>query len=101
MKILIVMLIAVVFMGCNMHTPSEKTGYSLACDALQADKSIPESVKVLPIDDAELYIAKNAGYVVIHYEDGSNTNGKYVVRLKRIARTWMVEEVVKGTMKAE
>ena len=95
------MLIAVVFAGCNMETPSEKEGYRLACEALQADESIPDSVEVLPIDNAELYIAKNAGYVVLHYANGSDTNGRFVVRLKRVARTWMVEEVIKGTMNSE
>ena len=92
MKLLIVMLVTVVFVGCDMKTPSEKTGYRLACEALQADESIPESVKILPIEDAGLYIAKNAGYVVLHYENGTETNKKYVVRLKRIARTWMVTD---------
>ena len=95
MKLLIVILVTVVFVGCNMHTPSERTGYSLACESLQASEGLPDSIKVLPIDDAELYLAKNAGYVVLHYVNGSGTNGKYVVRLKRIARTWMVEEIVK------
>lgn len=99
MKLLIVMFFVVVFAGCNMHTPSEQTGYRLACEALQADESVPDSVEVLPIDDAELYIAKNAGYVVVHYKHGSDITEKFVVRLKRVARTWMVEEVVKGKKK--
>ncbi len=91
MKLLIVMFVAIMFAGCNMHTPSDRTGYRLACEALQADESVPASVKVLPIDDAGLYINKNAGYVVLHYVDGSSTNEQYVVKLKRVARTWMVD----------
>ncbi|MCK5528936.1 MAG: hypothetical protein KAI74_04580 [Kiritimatiellae bacterium] len=101
MKLFVVMLMLVVFMGCDKKTPSERTGYLLACDALRADTTLPASVKPLPIEDAGLYISKNAGYVVLRYEDGTVTNGKYVVRLKRVARTWMLDEVVKGTTKIE
>ena len=97
MKLFIVMLMVVVFMGCDKKTPSERTGYLLACDAFRADATLPESVEPLPIEDAELYISKNAGYVVLHYENGTETNGRYVVRLKRVSRTWMLEKVVKGS----
>lgn len=92
MRLLIVMLVAVVFAGCSGYTPSERTGYDLACEALRADESMPASVKVLPIDEAGLYINKNAGHVVLHYTDNSHTNGKYVVKLTRVARTWKVDK---------
>ena len=91
MRLLIIMFIALLFAGCNIQTPSERTGYRLACDALRADETISKSAKILPISDAELYIAKNAGYVVVHYQDGAK-QGKYVVHLKRVARTWMVDD---------
>lgn len=92
MRLLVIMLVAVVFMGCNMLTPSEKTGYRLACEAFRADESMPKSAELLPIADAELHIAKNAGYAIVYYKDGANDKKKYVVKLKRVARTWMVED---------
>jgi hypothetical protein len=88
-RLLIVMLVAVMFMGCNIRTPSERTGYRLACETLRADEDMPKSIEIMPIDDAELYIAKNAGYVVLHYKNGAEES-KYVVHLKRVSRTWMV-----------
>ncbi len=92
MRLLFVVLVAVMLSGCsNYHRPEEKAGYRLACEALQADKSVPDSVEVLSIDDAEIYIAKNAGYVVLHYATNSKTNAKYVVHLKRVARTWLLD----------
>ena len=94
MRFVLVLLIVMMFAGCAVHTPEEKAGYKLACKALAADKNMPDNVKPLPIDDAGLFIAKNAGYVELKYKDGNGKTGTYVVKLKRIARTWTVESVV-------
>ena len=99
MKSAIIILVAVVLAGCSMHTPSEKTGYKLAAESFKSAKDIPAGAELLPIDNAELYIDKNAGYVVLHYtkngESKDNASGRYVVRLKRVSRTWKLEKRVR------
>ena len=87
--------VAVLVAGCGMKTPSERTAYRIACQALKSDKTAPVDAEPKPIGEAELYIAKNLGCVRLTYEyadaSGLKTLGNYTVWLRRVARTWMLE----------
>ena len=92
MKTAICMILVLFLAGCGMNTPSEKAGYRVACEALQADAAIPDNARPAPIAEAQLHIGKNAGWVVLPYEvpgiAGDHAMGQYTVQLSRVARTW-------------
>lgn len=86
---------AILVAGCGMKTPSERTAYRIACEALNSDKTAPVDAEPKPIEEAGLYIAKNLGCVKLTYEyadaSGRKTLGNYTVWLRRVARSWMLE----------
>lgn len=100
MKAAICLVLALLVMGCGMKTPSERAGYRIACEALQADPAVPENAIPAPISEAQLHIGKNAGRVVLPYEipgdAGDHAMGQYTVQLSRVARTWEQVPVREG-----
>ena len=92
MKVMLCLVLALFVMGCGMKTPSERAGYRLACEALRADTTLPDAVTPRPIEEAQLHIGKNAGWVVLPYDipgtAGDDGMGQYTVQLIRVARTW-------------
>jgi len=78
--------------GCRL--PSEQAAYDAACRALAEDARVPEGAVPADIGDARIYLAKNAGTVILPYRAGAKggAGGEFFVKLKRVARTWTREE---------
>ena len=97
MKSMVVVLTALIlFAGCTVRPPSEGVAYRIACEALVNDESLSASKpKPAPFEEAGLYIAKNAGCVILPYqfvnEKGETESSSYTVRLKRVERNWVAE----------
>lgn len=79
-----------VWCGCS-RLPAERTVYRVAVKAVEADAALPLGAELASIDQAELYVAKNAARVdipVTFTDNGRVTSDTYVVWIKRVARTW-------------
>ena len=90
-SILLVVLTVFVFAGCGAGTPSARTAYLLGCEAVAADKSLPEGVRPGPIEDTGIYLAKNGGCVALTLVAPDKSEILYTVWVKRVARTWKIE----------
>jgi len=84
--------LAVLAAGCRL--PSESAAYDVACRALAEHPRVPAGAVPVDIDEARIYLAKNAGYVILPYRLGAEGGpaGEFLVKLKRVARTWTHED---------
>ena len=72
--------------GCGLRMPTEVDVYKTACQAMIDAELLTENSEHPPIEKCRLYLGKNAARVDIPYR-----NSSYTVYLKRVARTWVVE----------
>ena len=84
--------------GCGrLWMPSEKIVYERACEAIERSSDFPIGTKLHSIDKARIYIGKSAGRIDIPCDlasvAGVSENPTYVVLMKRVARTWVVETI--------
>jgi hypothetical protein len=84
--------------GCGRFwMPSEKTVYDRACEAIEQSSGYLIGTKLHSMDRTSMYIGKSAGRIDIPCDLGGGAqniqNPKYVVFMKRVARTWVVEKV--------
>jgi hypothetical protein len=97
MKSTVLLCTALLFLaGCSARLPSEDTAYRIACEALGNDASLLAShPKAVPFEEAGLYLAKNAGCVLLPFqftnEKGEVQSASYTVWLKRVERRWTAE----------
>ena len=70
MKSVVCILLTVFLTGCRggCQHPSQRHIYNVARHAVEADASLPDSAKILPIEEAKIGIAKNAAQVDVAYE---------------------------------
>lgn len=91
-------MLAVVAFGCDGLTiPSQRAIYKIAYQALKSQPDFPSGAKIHPRAKAVISVGKNAAWVDLAY-DRVNAAGEtetlhYRVRLKRVARTWQVEQI--------
>jgi hypothetical protein len=74
--------------------PSEQSCYDVACKTIKADKDFPKDAKVYPLEKCKVYVLKNAAMVKVFYDhsvSGRTETDAYDVWLKRIARTWELD----------
>ena len=92
-----VLLLVLAAMGGGCRMPSERAVYKAARDAVKADPRLPPSAILHSIDDVEMGIGKNAARVDLAYDfigpAGQRVTDSYVVWLKRLARTWVVDRL--------
>lgn len=86
------MLLVITLLGLSgCAAPSERDVYKVAVEALQQQTAF-SNTRPASLRDTELYIGKNAATAELPFEytaaDGTIQQGQYVVRAKRIARTW-------------
>jgi hypothetical protein len=84
--------------GCGQFwMPSEKIVYERACEAIERSPEYPIGTKLHSIDKTRMYIGKSAGRIDIPCDlagaDGELKSPTYVVQMKRVARTWIVETI--------
>ena len=92
--------------GCGRFwMPSETTIYELACDAIEESTGFLIGTRLHSIDKTSMYIGKSAGWIDIPCDLSSTMaappNPKYVVLMKRVARTWVVETIYPPGAKPE
>jgi hypothetical protein len=99
-RILLLLVMAMMMGGCGdgCQAPSRGYIYEQACRAVAAAPGFSEGDEFLPMDQARVGLAKNAGIVDVPFRHRGGASGENVswrtVTFKRVARTWTVTEVV-------
>jgi hypothetical protein len=79
--------------GCR--SPSERANYRIACDAVTSQLGPASDVRLPSISGVKLYVAKNAGQVLLSADyknaQGDKMTRSYTVWTKRVARTWTLD----------
>ncbi|MFO7870591.1 MAG: hypothetical protein R6V03_04070 [Kiritimatiellia bacterium] len=78
--------------GCGI--PGRDEVCRTAREAVKALPEVPDDAALCPREEMEIYMGKNASYVIIPgvpLEGPAETYNSYTVHLKRVARRWEVE----------
>ena len=90
--LLVVLAVAAACCGCTAQ--SKQHMFAIAGKAVKEDPSFPSDGVLHPIQDAEVYVAKNVASVRIPFDvTGVSRKGVYTVWLKRVAIRWEVDRV--------